>query len=384
MAWPSGVEGAPRWAGNIIWASDKRAIANTQSQGKGGPKVQGTTYTYEIDVMYGMADQECAGLRRVWVNGALAWSVGDDADTPTLIVSGGIFVDIANKFIEGGANKYWRAIRFYGGTADQMPDPTYEAAVGVGNAPAYRGRTTIVVEGLNLGDSGQLPVLTFEITSQGEAEHGVILQASIDQSVFGFAPFTIGTSAMSMNGYDVLAGVPDAGDGGFVNYNVVHVAADGTVSQTGNFPAEPLTGNAYGYGGSTDESLLFCSSGFTGVGPVPNMIVYFADGSFVTLDADGQGYAGWCMSKLGSLMLLVPTGTGDQKPRIYSREGGALITRAPASTAISLIGCALSSEFAYALPSDVSGVYQFDVATLTLHTDDSVCQRLDASVPDRL
>jgi hypothetical protein len=46
-----------------------------------------------------------------------------------------------------------------------MPDPTYEAAVGVGNAPAYRGRSSVFIEGLNLGGSGQMPILTFEVCS---------------------------------------------------------------------------------------------------------------------------------------------------------------------------------------------------------------------------
>src|SRR5689334_21742021 len=41
------LEGAPRLAGNIIWASDKREIATTTSQGgKGGPGVDATTFTY--------------------------------------------------------------------------------------------------------------------------------------------------------------------------------------------------------------------------------------------------------------------------------------------------------------------------------------------------
>ena len=59
----------------------------------------------------------------------------------------------------------WTALRVHTGDAAQLPDPVYEAAVGIGNAPAYRGRATLMIEGLQLGNSGQVPVLTFEVLS---------------------------------------------------------------------------------------------------------------------------------------------------------------------------------------------------------------------------
>jgi hypothetical protein len=62
---------------------------------------------------------------------------------------------------------WWRRITYYTGGTTQLPDATYEAAVGAGNAPAYRGRGTVFIEGLNLGTSGQLPVLTFEVVTAG-------------------------------------------------------------------------------------------------------------------------------------------------------------------------------------------------------------------------
>ena len=74
----------------------------------------------------------------------------------------------------------WTAMRFYGGGPDQMPDPVYEAAVGAGNAPAYRGRSTVFIEGLNLGGSGQLPLLTFELVSAGTFRPDVIAETVYD------------------------------------------------------------------------------------------------------------------------------------------------------------------------------------------------------------
>lgn len=144
------VEGHPRLPGVIIWNSDKREIANSQSAGKGGPEQ--TTFTYVIDVMYALAENDIGELRRVWANGKLVWTNADTSDEDSIAAS---------------EEAPWSRITLYRGDADQLPDPTYEAAVGAGNAPAYRDRTTVVIENLDLGGSGQLPVLTFECGGTG-------------------------------------------------------------------------------------------------------------------------------------------------------------------------------------------------------------------------
>jgi len=195
------VIGAPRLAGCVIWSSDKREIATTQSEGKGGPGVDSTTYTYEMDVGIELSINPCDAIRRVWSNGKLVWTVADSSDADSIRASGGVIVGTGTA--EGGQTPVWRAIRFYGGAADQMPDPTYETLVGAGNAPAYRGRSTVVIEGLNLGGSGQVPVLTFELI-----QHAAVTRGSpvIDASVDGPAPFNVGTPAFSSSGYTLLVG----------------------------------------------------------------------------------------------------------------------------------------------------------------------------------
>jgi hypothetical protein len=70
-------------------------------------------------------------------NGKLVWSNGDDADDRD--------ADRRQRDDELARHALLRR------RPTQLPDPTYEAAVGVGNAPAYRTRTTIFIEGLNLG-----------------------------------------------------------------------------------------------------------------------------------------------------------------------------------------------------------------------------------------
>ena len=126
----------PRISGQVWWASEKRPVAN-ESGGKGG-EPQVTTYTYEIDLLIGLTINQIVGVRRIWFNGKLVY-IG--TDRPDL----------------------WRRLAVYTGDDAQDPDPTYEAAVGTANAPAYRGRGSVFFEGLQLDGNGQLPVMTFEL-----------------------------------------------------------------------------------------------------------------------------------------------------------------------------------------------------------------------------
>ena len=139
------VYGSPRLAGQYIWAVNPvREIANTQSGGKGStPK--NTTFTYETDLLILLTENVTEGVARDWLYGEL---VRND-----LTVKDGI----------------WTGVTIYTGAADQMPDPTYEAAVGAGNAGAYRGHTTIMIRGLQLGGQKQLPNLEHQAVKEGEA-----------------------------------------------------------------------------------------------------------------------------------------------------------------------------------------------------------------------
>ena len=142
------LRGAPRVSGSLWWASNKRKISSTTSGGKGsGPKV--TTSTYEVDVMFGLCENEIQAISRIWSNGKLVYTKRSEADSGSLGAS--------------EATDLWRRFTFYPGSATQLPDPTYEAAVGTANAPAYRGRAYAFFEGLQLGSDGQIPNLTFEV-----------------------------------------------------------------------------------------------------------------------------------------------------------------------------------------------------------------------------
>lgn len=186
------IEGAVRTAGTFAWYSEKREIATeTTVGGKGGPGVDSTTYTYEIDALVLLSINQLGALRRVWSNGKLIWSAADDADAATLASS--------------AATTAWRAIRFYTGAVTQLPDPVYESAVGVGNAPAYRGRAYVFIEGLNLGGSGQVPALTFEVLSDAVPSSANNVFASVAHPRLG-----MGAPARIASGVRLILGQWDA------------------------------------------------------------------------------------------------------------------------------------------------------------------------------
>lgn len=143
--------GAPRMAGQVWWASNKRPIPHSQSAGKGGGSQSSTSYTYEVDLLIGLTDGPISSVTRAWSNGKLVWTNLASATDPSRIASESIEV--------------WKRMTVYNGSTSQLPDPTYEAAVGTGNAPAYRGRSLVFIEGLQLDSGGQVPNLTFEVAT---------------------------------------------------------------------------------------------------------------------------------------------------------------------------------------------------------------------------
>lgn len=176
------VFGHPRIGGQVIWGSDRREISTTTSRRAKGPKVKTTSFTYEIDLLIKLTCNSMAGIRKIFVNGELQWTAADDADFGSINAS----TALADR------------ITVYPGGDDQLPDPTYEAAVGIGNAPAYRGSLTVMLEGLQLGNSGQIPNLTFEVAQAA----GQVVQYSQLATVSG----SVGVpSAFSTNDYTTYA-----------------------------------------------------------------------------------------------------------------------------------------------------------------------------------
>lgn len=339
------VVGAPRLAGVFIWSSKKREIAAMAQQGKGGPGVNSTTYTYEIDVLIEVADNACAGIRRVWSNGALKWSNANDASVATLVAAAG--------------TPLWRRIAFYDGNANQLPDATYEAAVGIGNAPAYRGRSTVFIEGLNLGNSGQLPVLTFEVCSSGSiaSTYGPFADVPCNGWQVGQ-----GSSPFSPLGFNVHIG---QWDGSRSNSNVVvyAVAPDGSATQLSTYTAAFTQPSGHG---QTDIDGIMSGQGEN---------IYWNEGElgrpyhFILPGTDDFGAGGqirFCM--LGDMVVFGSQLVGSKKLYRYRKSGAS--TPEATSSALPYYVQALATDGSsiYALDSLTTRITVLDAATLTVQS----------------
>lgn len=151
--------GSVRVAGQMWWNTDRRPTTTTSTSGGGGkgggPEASSSTTTYDMDCLIGLLEKEIVGIRRIWNNGDLVYTAAGDATSGSLDAS-------AN-------TDKWTRLTVYTGAADQLPDPTYEAAVTTALAPAYRGRSYVFIEGLQLGTSGAVPNLTFDVVVDGSS-----------------------------------------------------------------------------------------------------------------------------------------------------------------------------------------------------------------------
>lgn len=344
------LEGAPRVAGVFAWSSDKRQISNDSGSGKGGPSVSTTTYTYEIDVLILLSDNVMSAMRRVWSNGALVWSNSDDASDETQLAS--------------SATSSWRDIRFYSGAMSQLPDPTYEAAVGVGNAPAYRARASVFIEGLNLGSSGQLPVLTFEVLSQATS----VSTYNIFATIPAIKPYACGTPAFGANGFVALVG---QWDNSYVNKHVwsYGVNADGTFQQ---ISADQFDTNAgfiqlpdiYGFStasGNSDVSCLISTNS-----AADGAALVKADGTIQELDfGEVLGSSSVRFSNLGPDLIIGSKSLGSMTLLKY-HQGSRLPTAASLPLPKYVVSIAIGNGNIYASATDRSCIYQLDLETMLL------------------
>ena len=130
------VLGKQRVAGNIIWASEKKKYEIKTKTGKGGgPTVITTGYKQDMAIL--LCKGTIAGVVRMWANNKL--------------------------IVDGTPETRLLPCKVYRGTQAQMPDVTMEAALGVGNVPAYRGLAYVVIKDFDLGTSGAVPNFSFEV-----------------------------------------------------------------------------------------------------------------------------------------------------------------------------------------------------------------------------
>lgn len=141
------VIGRTRIGGQVVWASQKREIPMVTESGKGGGGVTSTNYTYEVDLLIKLSSNRLEAIRKIFYNNNLVWTASSESNFSSINASG----------------EFATSVQFFDGDANQMPWSVYEAAVGAGNAPAFRGSACLGVQGLQLGNSGQIGVITLEV-----------------------------------------------------------------------------------------------------------------------------------------------------------------------------------------------------------------------------
>ncbi|HEY1125950.1 MAG TPA: phage tail protein, partial [Sphingobium sp.] len=180
--------GRMRVAGTVIWATDLKESSST-SGGKGQPSV--TTYSYPASFAVALSSRRIGRIGRIWADGNLLRGAAGDMKVPL------------------------GALRVHDGSAGQTVDPLIAAAVGVGQAPAFRGVAYVVLEDLQLADFGnRIPSLTVEvIADEGPVPVSLIASSLHGRSVAfagGVEPAVLGYAADGSDVGDALAPLLDA------------------------------------------------------------------------------------------------------------------------------------------------------------------------------
>lgn len=164
--------GSYRTAGKVIWQTDLVEHSHKEEAGKGGGGGSYTSYTYTVSFALAILKNQITGIRKMWFDSKLVYSVADVATAAELQVS----------------EKLAKKIRIYNGSTTQLADPTMEAALGAGNVPGYRGTAYLVFTDLEVTDyGGRIPQITVEFVQGGsfsfEGDQIVSGGASLRQSL---------------------------------------------------------------------------------------------------------------------------------------------------------------------------------------------------------
>lgn len=149
-------DGIPEtWGNNIpqatwIWSTYIIQIGEEQSAGKGGG-VENTNYRQFIHGLLCLGRTPPPGtpvaIRKVWVNGKLNYDASSGLSVGQALAS---------------AENPFANIVLFDGQDGQLPIPIIEAYEGVGNVPAFTGRLSLFVFGLEC-PGGRIPQLQFEL-----------------------------------------------------------------------------------------------------------------------------------------------------------------------------------------------------------------------------
>lgn len=160
--------------GNIIYQSDLREIVTSSDVGgKGGPTQSVEAVSYYQDFAIGLSDRPKSrasaikGIRRIQANGKWIYDIrpqqtGEADDAYSSRVAANAALD--------------EQMTIYFGTVDQLPDPTMEAEIGVGQVQGYRDRAYAMFHDwfLKPEDGNRIPAQwLFECFTEGDLDSSV-------------------------------------------------------------------------------------------------------------------------------------------------------------------------------------------------------------------
>lgn len=256
--------GSNRANGNVIYCTNKREVATTtEEEGKGGPSVESTTYSYNVDIAIALCAVEIAGIRKVWNAGKLIYDASSGGDVGAIV---------------GSATRS-ASFTVYTGTESQLPDPTIEAVVGVGRTPAYRGTAYVVFSQLDC-PNGQIPQLAFEVLTTGGATAVTAVYCQVQGTAAGKGIIT----ADGVWHFHEPAG----------SVVQMHFGAPGYMRHTATFPLTTpydSTGFMQPVNGLGQPQAVRCGSGFTVPGLQYVDVFDFQAGAYLRLFQFASGSA---------------------------------------------------------------------------------------------
>ena len=226
------VYGTDRLSGQVVWQDTPK---QHKSGGKGGAETKTTTYSDSFAVK--ICKGPIGGVLRVWGNNTLIYDVTPDSTLTSQ-----------------------QAFTLYLGVESALPDPTMEAAIGVGDVPAFRDDAVAVFQDLDLTPYGNaLPSLSFEVFAAGG--NIPIRISTFDVEPTTGSPNIDGQWGASYDGTDIIIG-KYAARSSKVAYEEQTTLIDGTVvtpAATIVDITSPLGGNLGLCGIVSNSTIAMCN-----------------------------------------------------------------------------------------------------------------------------
>jgi hypothetical protein len=241
-------DGIPETVGNgrppltWVWSTYIIQLPEKQSGGKGGG-VENTNYRQFMHGMLCLGKTPPAGstvlLRKLWLDGKLNYDASSGLSPAQALAT---------------KENPWQQLVLLPGFDDQLPWPLMEIYEGVGNTPAFRGRITAAIYGLEC-PNGRIPQIQIEICINA-------VFGSTSTTLIEFDPSFLKSVAYGndLSGVRMLYGPNWSGS--YVNtlVEVWDIGLDGTKSIASQFNAETNRPPAKGH---SDEP-CFVNTSYTG------------------------------------------------------------------------------------------------------------------------